>query len=175
VRSCPLLEERQRIHADPGASGTVDVPPPLLVVRHRPARVAVVRHECVEVDQGADLLRHPVGDRCDHGASIAVADQHDTLQWRDGEHSRGGVVDVTVERDHLRGGLRGLGVQAGERDRTSTVSVLAQGADQWGSYHQPPWQAPGTSTNVVTITPHLAHMSTAYPRQFGGCCPSAST
>jgi hypothetical protein len=95
----------------------------------RAVGVAVVRYERVQVHQPADVVRHPVRHRGDHGAAVAVPDEHESLR-RQGRQRRGRVGDVPVERDRLRRWLGVARVEPAQGHRPRVVAPLAQRFDE---------------------------------------------
>jgi len=101
--------------------------------------VAVRRHEGIEEHDRADRIAHLLGDARDDHAAIGVADQHDVVEVLPFDHVDD-VGNVGREIDLAADQVRAL-AEPGHRGREHLVPFLRR-------QHQPPCQAPCTSTKV---------------------------
>src|SRR5579875_2124214 len=122
MRPSTRVKEWQRLHGEARLPRPADVPLALLLVGHRVAGVAVLRHEGVEVDERP----HPLGDAVSDAAASA------SCTW---------VSSVT-------GQTGSSAPSPASVSATPRCPALPSSATN-GSYHQPPWQEPAINTNVV--------------------------
>ncbi len=102
-------------------------------------RLAVLRHQRVEIDEVREALRHPVGDAGHDHAAVALAGQDHIVQVLIAKQVDD-VLDVGLQADLRRRQVRSLAV-AGE-GRPNTSWPRACSSEATSRHSQPPPNAP---------------------------------